>query len=41
MSNSKFGLRTRKGLIRSFVEGVQAVLWNDATTWNDAINWSD
>lgn len=28
MSNSKFGLRTRKGLIRPFVEGAQAVLFD-------------
>lgn len=28
MSNSKFGLRTRKGLIRLFVEGAQAVLFD-------------
>ena len=28
MSNSKFGLRTRKGIIRPFVEGAQAVLFD-------------
>jgi len=28
MSNSKFGLRTRKGIIRPFVEGAQAILFD-------------